>query len=134
MKKKTIYVGCSLTHAPEEFKDAITQLKAELGKYYDVIDFLGLERGTAKDAFEHDIDCVRRCDLFVAECSHPSTGLGYEIGTAVSLNKPVLAVAHESAKVTRLIQGVTHPNYTFRRYDDMEEVLEFVKEKLNSIM
>lgn len=131
--KKIIYVGCSLTHATEEFKDSIEQLKKELGKVHTVIEFLGLIKGTAKDAFKTDIGNVKSCALFVAECSHPSTGLGIEIGTALSLDKPILAIAHRDAKVTRLVQGVTHPKFTFRRYDDMRTIVDFVEEKLASL-
>ena len=131
--KKTIYIGCSLTHAPVEFSKGIEKLKSELRKKHIILDFLGLEKGTAQDVFENDTGHVRNCDLFVAECSHPSTGLGYEIGTALSLNKPILAVAHDGAKVTRIILGVTHPQFTFKRYDNMNEISDFVEEKLASL-
>ncbi|HUQ85695.1 MAG TPA: nucleoside 2-deoxyribosyltransferase [Candidatus Limnocylindrales bacterium] len=130
MEKIKIYVGCSLTHASEEFKEGIENLKNELRKKYIVFDFLGLEKGTARDAFEYDIECVRKCDLFIAECSYPSTGLGYEIGFAVSLDKQVLAVAQNDAKVTRLILGVRNSKFAFRRYVKISEVVDMVKEKL----
>lgn len=133
MKKKVIYVGCSLTHATEEFKEAVEGLKKELSKTYTVTDFLGLIKGTAQDAYKTDIGNVKNCDLFVAECSYPSTGLGIELGTAISLEKPILAVAHTAARVTRLVQGITHPRFTFRRYDDMSEIVYFVEEKLASL-
>src|SRR5438067_586788 len=122
---KKIYVGCSLTHAPEEFKQGIIALKQQLSKQHIILEFLGLVNGTSEEVFEHDTNCVKQCDLFIAECSHPSIGLGYELGTALALDKPVLAVAHKDAKVTRLVLGVTHPKYTFRRYDDMEEIQNF---------
>jgi len=69
-------------------------------------------------------------NLFLVECTHTSTGLGYELGTALAMNKPILAVAHKDAKVTRLVLGVTHRKYTFRRYDEMEDVVTIVDEKL----
>src|SRR6266498_5570963 len=126
--KKKIYVGCSLTHAPEEFREGVERLKTELRKHYTILDFLGLEKGTPQDVFEHDTQCVRDCELFVAECSLPATGVGYELGTALALNKQVLAVAYKDAKVGRLLLGVTHPKYTFRRYDEMGEIVAMVKE------
>ncbi len=133
MKKKVIYLGCSLTHATEEFKNAIEDLKKELRSEYIVTDFLGLEKGTVKDAYEFNLENVRNCDLFIAECSYPSTGLGVEIGFAVSLNKPIIAVAHKDAKVSRLVQGVTHPKYTFKRYEDMIEIVNLVKERVETL-
>lgn len=133
MNKKVIYVGCSLTHATDEFKESIEKLKEELRKDYIVSDFLGLEKGTVQDAYEFNMNNVKRCDLFVAECSYPSTGLGVELGEAISLGKQILAVAQKNAKVSRLVQGVTHPNYTFKRYDDMKEVINMVNNKLGKL-
>jgi nucleoside 2-deoxyribosyltransferase len=133
MNKKIIYVGCSLTHAPEEFVNGIVKFKKDLGRDHTVLEFLGLFKGTPQEVFENDTNNVKNCDLFVAECSYPSTGLGYEIGTALSLSKPILAVAHKNAKVTRLVQGITHPKFSFKRYDDINEIVGFVKEKLKEI-
>src|SRR3989344_928411 len=111
--KKKIYVGCSLTHAPDEFKTAIELLKKHLSQKYEILEFVGLVKGTAKDVFEWDTKCVKECDMFLADCTHPGIGLGYELGVAVEKNKPILAVAHKDAKVSRVILGVTAKNYTF---------------------
>ncbi len=130
--KKTIYVGCSLTHASEEFKQSIEKLKNDLRKNYTVFDFLGLTDGTEKDAYEYNIENVKKCDLFLAECSYPSTGLGIELGVGLSLDKQIIAVAVGDAKVSRLVQGVTHPKFTFRRYDNIDEIIGLVKEKIEN--
>lgn len=131
MKKIKIYVGCSLTHASSEFKKEIENLKVELRRKYVVFDFQGLTSGTEKDAYEYNIENVKNCDLFVAECSYPSTGLGVELGIALSLDKPIIAVAHKDAKVSRLVQGVTHPKYTFKRYGEMSEIVDLVNGKID---
>lgn len=39
-----------------------------------------------------DMTWLRACDLVVAEASTPSLGVGYELGRAVALNKPVLCL------------------------------------------
>jgi hypothetical protein len=46
------------------------------------------------DWFIHDRDMawLRSCDLVVAEVSLPSLGVGYELGWACGLKKPVLAL------------------------------------------
>ena len=111
-----IYIGCSLTHAPQEFKDAIAALQDRLRAKHTILDFVGLVAGTPQDVFRHDTQCVLDADLFVAECSYPSIGLGYELATALWHNKPVLALAHADARVTRLVLGVDHPLFTMERY------------------
>lgn len=125
-----IYVGCSLTQAPNDFKQSVEWLKAGLRDAgYETLEFLGLTHGTARDVYEHDIhNCVGKCDFFLAICDLPSIGLGYELGTAVEKHGiPTLAVAHVDSKVTRLVLGVSHPLFHFERYGEMAEVIDMVK-------
>jgi 2'-deoxynucleoside 5'-phosphate N-hydrolase len=48
----------------------------------------------ADDRYIHDRDMawLYSCDVVVAEVSAPSLGVGYEIGLAVSLKKPILCL------------------------------------------
>jgi nucleoside 2-deoxyribosyltransferase len=41
---------------------------------------------------QRDMDWLRSCDLIVAEVTRPSLGVGYELGWACALGKPVLAL------------------------------------------
>lgn len=136
LKKLKIYVGCSLTHAPYEFRKAVENLKQALRMKYEVLEFLGLVNGTPKDVYEWDLkECVAECDFFLAICDHPSLGLGYELATAIEkLHKPVLGVAHRDAHVTRLILGITQTNFIFRRYFELEEVANFVDEEIRKFV
>jgi len=117
-----IYIGCSLTQAPEDFKESVEKVKADLRKDHEVLDFLGTVAGTAHDVYRRDIhECLANCDAFIAICDLPAIGLGYELGVAVEkLNKPTLALAHKDAKVSRLTLGIEQPHYTFKRYSDYE--------------
>jgi hypothetical protein len=119
-----LYLGCSLTHAPKEFREAVEELKVTLRETYDVFDFLGLEKGTAQDVYQWDIHrCVATCDVFLAICDYPSIGLGYELAMAVEkLKKPVFAFAHEDANVSRLILGVDAPSFHFARYKELQDI------------
>jgi hypothetical protein len=135
-KESKLYIGCSLTQASPEFVEQVEDLKSTLRKDHEVFDFLGLTAGTANDVYRWDIQrCVGQCTLFVAICDHPSIGLGYELGTAVELHhKPTLAVAHEDAKVTRLILGIDDPNFTIERYNDLcQDVPQMVETRLDQI-
>lgn len=123
-----IYLAASITHASEEFKKSIEEFRSKLKQKYQVLDFLGLVKGNPKEVYQHDTQCVKDCDLVIAECSYPSTGLGFEIALALSLNKPVVAVAQNDAKVSRLILGIQHPQYKFKRFNSLDEILDLIPE------
>lgn len=131
-EKKKLYVGCGLTLAPQEFKDRVANLKTELGRDWDVLEFFGLVAGTAADVYQRDIvENVGNCDAFVAIADEPSIGLGYELAIAAEqCRKPVLATAHVSSKVTRMLLGAAevHSNMEFIPYEDMvADVPEIVR-------
>ncbi len=42
--------------------------------------------------YRRDMEWLRACDAVVAEVTQPSLGVGYELGVASVLNKPVLAL------------------------------------------
>lgn len=133
MEKETrLYVGCSLTQAPEEFKDAVRDFKGSLRESgYDVMEFIGLEGGTEADVYNWDIgECVRKCDMLVGVCDYPSIGLGWELAEATKLGKMVLAVVHEEVRPTRLLLGAAavEPNVHLARYTHLPDVLPIVDE------
>lgn len=45
--------------------------------------------------FSNTLKRIRNCDIFVADDSHPSSAIGYEIGYAVGNSKPVLILRQE---------------------------------------
>ncbi len=132
---KKLYVGCSLTHATEEFRESVNVLKTKLRNEYTVLDFIGLSGLTMdpRDVFTYDVSNVEKCDLFVAECSYASIGLGIELGVAYSLKKPILAIAGEDAKVSHIIKGITSPHFSFHRYATNEDVVKLIKEKIETL-
>lgn len=122
-KKHKLYVGCALTESPEKFKDGIDKLKSALrSEGYEVFDFVGLVDGTPKDVYEWDVNlCIKNCDAFIAICDYPGIGLGFELGEAKNLKKPILALAQNDSRVTRLVLGLAEvePNAQFERYGDI---------------
>lgn len=121
-----IYLAHSLTQAPEDFKAKMQNFREQLKTQYEVLEFLGLVAGTAEDVFLHDVQCVTDCDLLLAEVSYPAIGLGFEIATALQLNKRVLAVAQNEANVSRLVLGIQSKNYQFHRYQNLAEVFKLI--------
>lgn len=122
--KSNLYIGCALTYAPDNFKQDVEQLKDNLRTDYDVLDFVGLKSGTAVEVYESDLDCVRQCDYMLAITDYPSLGLGWELATATSLNKPTLAVAQVNNEVSRLVLGAAevHACLDFEQYEDMQDI------------
>jgi hypothetical protein len=136
MKKIKIYVGCALTHAPEEYKQSIYALKEHLRNLsgVEILDFvtpLNGEKQTSMDSAEvynNDIhSCVANANLFIAEITHPSTGLGWELGTAVEKHRTqTIMCAQKDVLVSRLPLGsaVMNEHATVHRYE--KSIMELV--------
>ena len=130
-------MACPLTHASPSDIEEVEIFKAELRSWgIEVLEFLGLENGNARDVWDHDIGCVDSCDLLVAICNNPSTGLGIEIARqAMYKGGPVLAVAHKDAKVTRMILDPRLDDFVFVRYNYLiTDVVPLVQERHSSFM
>ncbi len=74
-----------------------------------------------KVVYERDIAWVDAATVMVAEVSTPSHGVGYEIAYALMTGKPVLCLARESVKVSKMITG--NPKLTFARYESVDEAV-----------
>ena len=126
-----IYFACSITGGRD---DEAT--------YQKIVDFL-LKRGhevpTASLAgpeviyeeviidpitvYERDTAWIRGCELVVAEVTTPSHGVGYEIGYALQLNKPVICLHKGDTPVSKMILGNQDPNLVIIPYDSVDEAL-----------
>ncbi len=74
---------------------------------------------TEEEIFERDMAWLTECDLVIAECTTPSHGVGYELGRARDMGKPVhifydLSRSRLSAMLAGDSSFVLHP-YTDRR-------------------
>ena len=82
-----------------------------------------------RDVFQRDVAWLDQCDLFIAEVSGSSFGLGFETGYLLgSTNKKVVLLYRRALanKVSLLIIGNTHVNCTLVPYDTVEEVEAFL--------
>lgn len=135
---KRIYIGCSLNNAPDDFIENISDFKNELrskGKY-EVLEFVGKVGGSNVDVFKWDIEqCVDKCDVMIAVCDLPSTGLGIEIERMSSRKRPVLLLANSNSSVSRLIQGYAEVNelMTFKRYSSFNDMVKISKTFLSGV-
>jgi hypothetical protein len=133
--KKKIYLACGLTCLPkdeeEQFLELIEELKWFLHARFQLLEWVGTVAGTAELVYERDIEeCVMTTDYMVALCDYPSTGLGDGLAVANLIRRiPILAFAHNRRRVTRLVLGIPNPNFTFRRYESINNIKELVSEQ-----
>jgi nucleoside 2-deoxyribosyltransferase len=88
---------------------------------------------TPKEVYRRDMKWLEQCDMFLAEVSGSSFGLGFETGylLGATAKKVVLFYRREvENKISLLITGVTHPNCTLVPYSDLNEVEVWIRNNL----
>lgn len=87
------------------------------------------------DRFIHDRDMawLTTCDLLVAEVTVPSLGVGYELGRAVALGKPVLCLhrPQPGRPLSAMVAG--SPGIKTAAYTDLEEAMKIVEGFLGQV-
>ena len=82
---------------------------------------------TPQNVYQRDVNWIKKCDVLIAEVSVPSHGVGYEIGLALQLSKPVLCLHQKELKVSKMITGNSDPALTIRDYSIVEEAISQVQ-------
>lgn len=86
---------------------------------------------TPVDVYERDVKWVRECDVLIAEVGVPSHGVGYEIGYALNAGKPVLCLAQNGRRVSKMITG--NSALEMKTYSTLEEAITLARNFLSSI-
>ena len=87
-----------------------------------------------KEIYERDLEWLESADAIIAEVTNPSLGVGYELGIAEKLGKPVLCLFDDSdhnRTLSAMISG-NHKITTFR-YTSLDQAKEGIVDFLNSI-
>ena len=137
-----IYFACSITGGREFESVYQTITKTLVEDCHEVPTAHLAESGvTAVEAvidplevYTRDVTWIRASDVLIAEVSAPSHGVGYEIGYALGLGKPVLALYEEGRKVSKMISGNPDPNLSVKTYRSPEHAVELVREFLGSFI
>ena len=134
-----IYFACSITGGREfeSVYQVITQTLIEDSHQFPTAhlaesNVLSLE--TIIDPFEvytRDIAWIQASDVLIAEVSVPSHGVGYEIGYALGLGKPVLALYQEGRRVSKMISGNPDPNLFVLSYESQDQAVALVRSFLS---
>lgn len=83
--------------------------------------------------YARDVDWIRASDVLIAEVSVPSHGVGYEIGFALSIGKPVLCVYQTGRKVSKMITGNPDEHLQVTVYQDAVDAVHTIREFLAGI-
>ncbi len=82
---------------------------------------------TPEFIYNRDMAWVTEADFVVAEVSNPSLGVGYEIGYAESINKPILCLYKdkEDVRVSFMILGNKKLNtYGYKTIEDAYQIID----------
>jgi nucleoside 2-deoxyribosyltransferase len=126
-----IYFACSITGGREfeatyqEIVAALTADGHEIPTSHLVqSDVMQNERELSpQDVYERDVNWIRNCDVLIAEVSVPSHGVGYEIGAALNIGKPVLCIYQKERKVSKMISGNSDPMLSIHAYANVKEAI-----------
>jgi len=86
-----------------------------------------------REVYLRDMKWLDKCDMFIAEVSGSSFGLGFETGylLGATTKKVVLFYRREvESKISLLITGITHPNCRLVPYSDLNEVAVWIRNNL----
>jgi len=136
-----VYFACSITGGRQDeavyqmlvdaLHDEGHQVPTALLAGAEVMQLEGIVE--AADIYARDTAWIRGCDLLLAEVSTPSHGVGYEIGYALSLNKPVLCLHRANRKVSKMILGNPHPSLRVCAYHSPQEAVQILLENLPGV-
>ena len=76
-----------------------------------------------QDVYERDVNWIKNCDVLIAEVSVPSHGVGYEIGYALAIQKPVLCIHKKERRLSKMITGNPDQALTIQEYSTVEEAI-----------
>ena len=83
------------------------------------------------DVYNRDVTWIRESDALIAEVSVPSHGVGYEIGFALGLGKPVLALYQQGRNVSKMISGNPDSNLYLMTYESPTHATALIREFLS---
>ena len=87
-------------------------------------------RVAPQEIFARDMAWLAQCDLFAAEVSGSSFGLGFETGYLLGATQKKNGDAEH--RISLLIVGNTHPNCILVPYSGLDELEDLVRQRVSS--
>lgn len=88
------------------------------------------------EIYERDLEWLTQSDAVIAEVTTPSLGVGYEIGRAEAMGKPILCLYRDGAsrKLSAMISGAPKLKVkTYRTSEEARKIMDDFVETLSSI-
>ncbi|MDM8158864.1 nucleoside 2-deoxyribosyltransferase [Labilibaculum sp. K2S] len=87
---------------------------------------------TDKEIHDRDLAWVKESDIVIAEVTVPSLGVGYEIGRAIDMNKPIICLYRvlNGKTTSAMIRGCS--DVQCFEYSDLTEAKEILKKQLKT--
>jgi len=85
------------------------------------------------EIFLRDKDWIIQSDVIVAEVSNPSLGVGYELGLAESLNKPVFCLHCSDNKNPLSAMVAGNKRFKIAEYANLTDIEKTISEFFNMI-
>ncbi len=113
-------------------------LIAELQKYGKVLtehlghkslSSLGETNLTDKEIFERDMAWIKEADIVIAEVTTPSLGVGYELGQAQAMGKPIHALYRqvEGKRISAMIAGNEYIKVSvYKDFEEIQKIFELI--------
>jgi len=80
---------------------------------------------------DRDMAWLAAADLLVAEVTMPSLGVGYELGRAIEMGKPVLCLHRPRVGIPLSAMVAGSPGIETAAYADLDEAMKIFREFLN---
>jgi hypothetical protein len=136
-----LYFACSITGGRQDEATYRAIVDSQLAAGHEV-PTAGLSRPeilidealiTPQEVYARDMRWIETCDALIAEVSTPSHGVGYEIGYALSLEKPVLCCYRQGLRVSKMISGNPDPKLRTRTYESQADAVRLVQDFLSEL-
>jgi 2'-deoxynucleoside 5'-phosphate N-hydrolase len=122
---------CGSIRGGRHMADTYAEMIKELGKYGKVLtEHLGSNeiieskdrKMSDKEIHDRDFQWIVKSDLLVAEVTIPSLGVGYEIGRAIEMGKPILCLFHSGSEFTVSAMIAGSDDVVMKYYQNMEGI------------
>ncbi len=136
-----IYFACSITGGREletTYQEMVAGLLADGHEiptsHLAQSEVMDKERALSpRDVYLRDVNWINHCNVLIAEVSVPSHGVGYEIGYALQVGKPVLCIHQKENGVSKMITGNPHSLLKVESYSSVQEALQKMRMFMNNL-
>ncbi len=99
-------------------------------------DFWDSTNETPEQFYDRTYKVITKCDLFIADVTSPSLGVGMELQMGQEHNIPCIAICKEGNKISKMVLGnpIVKKTIYYKNLEDLNNKLELaLKEKVDKV-